>query len=215
MQDDPKLKSLKIVFILLLLAIGLVSWFDYKQSHTVSTVALHQIGLKIGKWEGTDTLRSDKERQQAAQGDLIVRDYRKGDNFLYLVAIQERRDRHRVHSPVDCYTGSGWTVLKKENIRLGGDEERTVRRIQVVKGPTSRLAYYWFSNGKERSASFRGHLLLYLRDILLSRTANSWVYFKVSGNIVDSPGATDDIIREFILELDQQNLFMSPDQSSS
>ncbi len=37
--------------LMLMVAIGLVSWFDYRQSHMVSGVDLNQIGLKIGKWE--------------------------------------------------------------------------------------------------------------------------------------------------------------------
>ena len=135
MPDNKQLRSLKIVFIVLLLAIGLVSWFDYKRSHTVVGVTFDQIGMKIGKWEGTDMLQSNEDRKRSAQGDLVVRTYREKENSLHLVAIQERGDRHRVHSPVDCYTGLGWTVLKKENI--------------VIESPTQKQITSFYLDARE------------------------------------------------------------------
>jgi EpsI family protein len=203
MQDDRKLRNMKIVFIMLLLAIGLVSWFDYKRSHTVTTVAFDEVSHTIGKWEGVDILASDEERKRAADGDLIIRQYKAGEDSIYLVAIQERGDRHRVHSPVNCYTGSGWTILKEETVHLGNDDRKTIRRMLVNRGPGTRLVYYWFTNGREMSPDFMEHLFIYFKDMLFGRSASTWAYFDVSTDVGSDPDDADSIIMSFLHELDE------------
>ena len=208
MTNDHQIKSLKTVFILLLLSIGASFWFDYNQNHMATGIDFARINRRIGDWMGTDVLETDREKQQADQNELIIRIYEEEDKKIHLVAIQEGNDRHRVHSPVDCYTAGGWTVVNKTNLVLGNDPSKIVRRMRVDKGPTSRIVYFWFTNGEERSASFEGHLLLYLKNALINRNANSWAYFQVSADIKDDGNAIDLILERFIDELDQQHIFV-------
>jgi len=215
MHNDRQLRSLKIVFVLLLMAIGLTFWFDYKQSHARAGIDFGFISTQIGKWTGTDMAKADEDQDRAARGDLIIRLYAEGGNRIYLVAIQERGDRHRVHPPVNCYTGSGWRILTHEDLLLGDNGEKMVKKLYVTRGQTSRIVYYWFTNGKKRCAGFLGHLFLYARDILLSRTADSWVYFDVSADVTDNPKTTEAMISAFIKELDQLPLFAQLNQTGS
>lgn len=202
MNKDKQLRNLKIIFLILLLVIGLVSLFEYKKNTIVARFELNKIGMTIGKWEGADTHSGTRNTRWVEQGDLIMRTYHQEEDLLYLVAIQERGDRHRVHSPADCYTGAGWVVLGKESVRIGEDKKRPVRRMRVVKDDTSRLVYYWFTNGVDRCASFRNHLLLFLRDVLLKGSIRSWVCFQVSADTYGSIEETDAMVSTFISDME-------------
>ena len=167
-----------------------------------------RIPHQIGNWKAIDVPVTEKEKQQVGQNEQIVRIYTKGEKEVHLVAIQEGNNRHRIHSPVDCYTAGGWTIVNKTNLDLGKDPDKTVRRMRADKGSTSRIVYYWFTNVDERTASFEVHLLLYLKNVLIHPNANSWTYFQVSADIKEDGNATDEILEGFIDELDQQNMIV-------
>lgn len=202
MSKNNQLKNLNKIFIILLLAIVFVIWLDHKRKKINVGFPLDKIALKINEWEGTNMPVSETEKGWVEQGDLIIRNYKKRDDIVYMVAIQERGDRHRVHSPADCYSGSGWAVLKKDSVRLGGDKGKLVRRMFVNKDEVPRIVYYWFTNGRDQCASFKGHLVLFLKDVLLKGSIKSWVCFQISADIKTSKEDTETMLKEFILKLD-------------
>jgi EpsI family protein len=202
-EKNKQLVNLAIIFFILLLTIVIVTWFDQKRSHAIAGFELNRVGMKIGDWAGSDMKASERDRKWVEQGDLVVRTYYQEEDIIYLVAIQERGDRHRVHSPADCYTGAGWVVLGKESVKLRDGDGKSVRRMRVVKADTSRLVYYWFTNGIDQCASFRGHLLLFLKDVLLKGSVRSWACFQVSADINGDIVATDEMIGEFIFNIEE------------
>ena len=202
---ERQLKHLKIVFVVLLAAVLLVLWMDYNQSQIVTGIDLSLIPYDIGGWRGEEMPKSDDDRKRADAGDLVIRKYSLKENDIYLVAIQERGDRHRVHSPLNCYTGSGWNLLGKDEILHSRGFE--VRRLLVNKKDEYRLAYYWFTNGRTHSTGFLEHLLLYAKDMMLGQSDAPWVYFDVSSNIHGSVENTEVLMSAFVSELNYQRLF--------
>jgi EpsI family protein len=215
MPHKAQIRNLKIIFFILLIAVGGAYWFDFNASYMISSIDLKKIGIEIGAWEGADYSVGLRDQARVSKGNMVVRRYRNGKNSLYLVAIQERGDRHRVHSPINCYTGSGWSVLEKNKVRVGKKHEKNVRRILVGKDENARLAYYWFTNGQESCATFTGHLLLYLKGAFFHRINHSWVYFDVSADVVDTVESTDKFIQSFIAEVEKRLSLTLPKRQAS
>ena len=205
MDRQRQLKNLQIIFIILLAAMSLGMWLDYRQKQAVPGINLNGIASTIGTWEGEDLPKSSEDRKRAAQGDLVIREYDSKEDALFFIAIQERGDRHRVHSPLNCYTGSGWTVLEKKTVVLEGHKE--VRRLLVNRKEAYRLVYYWFTNGNVRSTGFLEHLFLYACDTLMGKNSAAWVYFDVSADITESIEKTEDQMKDFIAGLERLSLF--------
>jgi EpsI family protein len=202
---ERQLKHLKIIFIILLAAVLLVNLVDYSQNRTVSGINLSRIPNTIEGWEAVEMPKSDDDQKRADAGDLLIRKYALKEHAIYLVAIQERGDRHRVHSPLNCYTGSGWNLLEKSEILHS--RGFGVRRLLVNKGDAYRLVYYWFTNGSTHSTGFLEHLLLYAKDTLIGRSDAAWVYFDVSSDIHESVENTEALMSAFVTGLDYQRLF--------
>jgi EpsI family protein len=208
MVRDRRIKSLQIIFLMLLAAIILVVWLDQSQKREITGINLSLISNTIGVWGGADVPKTDDDQKRADIGDLVIREYSSNKNSLYLVAIQERGDRHRVHSPINCYTGAGWTLLEKREIVLAGG--KTVRRLFMNKDNSFRLVYYWFTNGKDHTTGFLGHLAYYAKDILIAERDAAWVYLDVSADITESIEKTEAMMLDFVTDLDQQRLFDRP-----
>ena len=202
---ERQLKHLGIILVILFAAVVLVLWMDFNQKRTVSGVDLSQIPNVIEGWEAEEMPKSDDDQKRADAGDLVIRRYTSNDYHMYLVAIQERGDRHRVHSPLNCYTGSGWHLLEKNEILLSRGFR--VRRLLVNKGDDYRLVYYWFTNGKTHSTGFLEHLLLYAKDMMFGHSDSAWVYFDVSSDIHESVETTEALISAFVAGMDHQSLF--------
>ncbi len=202
MEKNNRLRNLKIIFIILLAAIVLVLWFDNRRKNTVVGYPLDRIGMDINGWHGTNMPVSRTEQEWVDQGDMIMRSYKKGEDVVYLVAIQERGDRHRVHSPADCYTGLGWVVLKKDIVESVNNSGKKVKRMHVIKNNQPRILYYWFTNGRERCAGFKMHLLLFLRDVIFKGAIKSWVCFQISTDVKNSIEETEYILKDLLSTLD-------------
>lgn len=206
MASDNQAKKLRIIFLILLVVIIFIYWFDKRQKNIEIGYSLDNLTMNIDGWNGANLPPSEREKNWIEQGDLIIRSYQKDNNTVYLVAIQEKGDRHKVHSPQDCYSGSGWVILRKDSISIGddNDEYKIVRRMHVVKDNNSRLVYYWLTNGEDRTESFKRHLVLFLRDILVKGAFKSWVCFQVSAEIKTDVDSTSELIESFINDLDKQ-----------
>jgi EpsI family protein len=208
MGTDNQAKKLKIIFLILLVVILFLYWFDNKHKNVEIGYSLDNISMNINDWKGTDISPGEKEKNWVEQGDLIIRSYQRDNNTVYLVAIQEKGDRHKVHSPQDCYSGSGWVILRKDSISIGEDsvKNKIVRRMHVVKDNNSRLVYYWLTNGEDRTESFKRHLVMFLKDILIKGVFKSWVCFQISAEIKTDVDTTSELIESFINDLEKHGV---------
>jgi EpsI family protein len=208
MGTDNQAKKLKIIFLILLVVILFLYWFDNKHKNVEIGYSLDNISMNINDWKGTDISPGENEKNWVEQGDLIIRSYQRDNNTVYLVAIQEKGDRHKVHSPQDCYSGSGWVILRKDSISIGEDsvKNKIVRRMHVVKDNNSRLVYYWLTNGEDRTESFKRHLVMFLKDILIKGVFKSWVCFQISAEIKTDVDTTSELIESFINDLEKHGV---------
>ena len=205
MEAERRLKQVQTIFLVLLAAVVLVLWVDFNQGKPVSGIDLSLIPEKVGNWEGIELPKGDEDQKRAEAGDFVLRKYTSHEDFIYLVAIQERGSRHRVHSPLNCYTGSGWNLLEKREFTLHSGVQ--IRRLLVQKADTYRLVYYWFTDGTNHSTGFLEHLFLYAKGMMTGGNDAAWVYFDVSTDVTESIEKTEALMTAFIGGLKHQRLF--------
>jgi exosortase D (VPLPA-CTERM-specific) len=105
---------------------------------------------QIGEWAGQrgslepvylDALRLD---------DYLLADYQDGDGLplnFYVAYYQSQRSNHRVHSPIQCIPGGGWTIrnLERRSLQVAGQTRPLpVNRLVISLGGQQALVYYWF-----------------------------------------------------------------------
>lgn len=201
MEKNNQLRNLKIIFLILLGAILIVLWFDHMRKKIDVGYPLDKIKMTIDGWEGFNFEPGKHQSEWVDQGDMLIRGYRKEEKLINMVAIQERGDRHRVHSPADCHSGAGWVVLEKKGVKLGWDKRKSAKRMLVVKEGVHRIVYYWFTNGEDQCASFKWHLALFLKDVIFEGSIRSWVCFQISADITGSSEETDEMLKHFIYKV--------------
>jgi exosortase D (VPLPA-CTERM-specific) len=55
---------------------------------------------------------------------------------------QSKKVEGRIHSPLICLTGSGWTILESKIVNVGPD--LPVRYLLMEKGGSREVVYYWY-----------------------------------------------------------------------
>jgi len=49
-----------------------------------------------------------------------------------------------IHSPRNCLPGSGWEIVNRSCVPLPGDSSLSVNRMDIVRGDSRQVMYYWF-----------------------------------------------------------------------
>lgn len=82
--------------------------------------------------------------------NMIKRMYKVDDRSFFVTVLDGTHNRHVVHDPYYCITGSGWQINHKESLTIPGGEASLV---SMNKDGYERQALFWFSNGTTRFAS--------------------------------------------------------------
>lgn len=69
---------------------------------------------------------------------------------LMLTVIDGSKNRHAVHDPSYCFSGAGWSISKKDTIKLGSGEANWV---SLVNGEQRNEALWFFDDGTHQFTS--------------------------------------------------------------
>jgi len=98
----------------------------------------------------------------------VKRFYQFGNQRFIMVVLDGTLNRHAVHDPIYCLSGSGWQVLDRKGIDIEGGRADLIR---LSKNSQEREALFWFSDGSSRHASvIRYWLQTTLRRITFGRS---------------------------------------------
>ena len=160
-----------ITIILLCLALFAREWVASRQE-TIPKMNLIPFERTLGEWKGTD-LKLDADVVEMLNPDQIVfRRYRDPSGRsvdLYGVFYGAQGADRTMHSPLNCYPGSGWEIVEKGKVRfkgVGGHENGfEARKLILRKGQRKRLLYYWYyAGGKTASDQYTNKALTLLRS---------------------------------------------------
>ena len=106
-----------------------------------------------------------------------------------------------MHSPLNCYPGTGWEIVGKDTVRLhrpGGDDNGLeVRKLTLRKGLARRLLYYWYyAGGKTASDQYANKALTLYGALVNGRTDGGLI---TASTIKDDAGMNQEYVeKDFI-----------------
>ena len=142
-----------VVTVLLVLTIGAREWID-RRSAGQSSFPPIPVRSSYGNWKGSD-LALDKDVLEILKSDQIVyRRYRCNDGrvaYLYGAFYFSQGASRTMHSPLNCYPGSGWEIVGKEEVELQGLQKPYIKikaqKAFIRKGLDERILYFWYYAG--------------------------------------------------------------------
>ncbi len=195
-----------IVCLLLVLTIAVSKWIDMRfiSQPPLPPVQLH---YSYGDWRGTD-LTLDKDVVEMLKSDQIVsRRFRKVDGqiaYLYGVFYFSQGTNRTMHSPLNCYPGSGWEIVDKKEVELKGLKRSAVRvhaqKAMIRKGLNKRVLYFWYyAGGKNASNQYLNKALTLYGAVFNGRTDGALV--TISTDLAPSSMEGEDFEKNFISKI--------------
>lgn len=158
--------SKKILWIALGIAVvlGLIwQFFPLKNAQE----RLARIPLSGDHFVGENVPLTDFEEKFFKNVNVLKRIYRIEGVYYFVTALDGTDNRHVVHDPYYCFTGSGWDIKSEKNIPI---KNGFAKEIIITKGAQEKAALFWFSNGKEDFTS----PMRYWWDATLRRFTLGW-----------------------------------------
>jgi len=166
-----------IIIIFLGLALFARQWIENRQKSALK-MELIPFEHNLGEWKGTD-LKLDADVVEMLNPDQIVfRRYQNptgGSVDLYGAFYGAQGAGRTMHSPLNCYPGTGWEIVGKSKVYLNGlgdDKNRLeARKLILRKGLNKRLLYYWYyAGGKTASNQYMNKALTLYGALIHGRT---------------------------------------------
>ena len=189
-----------ITIILLCLALFAGDWVENRQK-SASKMELIPFEQDLGDWNGTD-LKLDADVVEMLNPDQIV--FRRYQNpsgrsvDLYGVFYGSQGADRTMHSPLNCYPGTGWEIVGKSKVHLNGSGDDKngleVRKLILRKGLAKRLLYYWYyAGGKTASNQYLNKFLTLYGALVHGRTDGGLV---TVSTIMDNAGLNQKYLEE-------------------
>ncbi len=172
-------KKLPFIITIILLALALFAreWTENRQK-SAPKMELIPFEQSLGNWKGAD-LKLDADVVEMLNPDQIL--FRRYQNpsgnsvDLYGVFYGSQGADRTMHSPLNCYSGSGWEIVGKDKVQLNGpdgaDNGFEVRKLLLRKGLARRVLYYWYyAGGKVASNQYVNKLLTLYGALAHGRT---------------------------------------------
>lgn len=107
-------------------------------------IRMDSLPLSGKGYVGMDVPLTEFEEQFFKNVGILKRIYRVGYENYFVTVLDGTRNRHVVHDPYYCFTGSGWVILKNHEIPLknGVGEE-----LIISKNNREKAAIFWFTDG--------------------------------------------------------------------
>lgn len=208
MRYSKTLGARSILFCLFLAATFLLPQFLLRRaSPQLKRSSLVEFPKRISHWVGEDGGLPNEVLSKLGVDDYIMREYTNdnGSRFLLYIGYYEKQKAGKaIHSPKNCYPGSGWMKVESSvaRFRVEGKDGKPigipVNRLLVEKGEAKELVYYWYqSMGKaEASEIGAGMVTGFLNSILYNRTDGALIRLstRVQGGNVENGERMTEVI---------------------
>lgn len=164
------------------------------------SVRLDLIPHRVQDWVASDLEVSERVLEALQSDSLLLREYRREGELPVWVYVDYHRRQSlgsQVHSPLNCYPGSGWTILDKEDDAVGAiGESRPVRWLRLRRGEHDLVALYWYQSRWGRSARETSLKAGMVRSALARRSSDAALFrFSTPVGPDGLPGAKERLLR--------------------
>jgi exosortase D (VPLPA-CTERM-specific) len=133
---------------------------------------LDALPLAFAGYTGADVPLDDRALDKLSPESYVFRSYsdgRRPEVGLYVAYYRDPREGAQIHSPLHCYPGAGWKVVRSEPLPvrdLQGQPTR-MQRLLVQKGARRDVVVYWYDTRTGRLTSDLDLKLNLMRTALL------------------------------------------------
>lgn len=209
----------KIIFhTIVLMLLGLTLWgqkWVAGQQDRNPGIVLKPIPLVLNGWQGKE-LQWDERVLAMLKPDLTMHRYYRDDKgaimVLYGVFYRSQGGGRTMHSPLNCYPGSGWEVVHKEKISVSGrkftDTVIPARKMIIRKGLQRRTLLYWYyAGGRIVSNEYANKLMTIYSTLVHGRTDGGLIVF--AGPVCRTEDCPDGLDNQFVTKVVDQ-LILQP-----
>jgi len=150
------MSNIRVCICLFLLALIGIYIHQMSPGQPVPTIRpLSEFPYQIGDWRGTPVPLPLRVREILGVDDYISREYRKSEGQvieLYVGYYACQEQDKLIHSPNNCFLGSGWQPVGggiESLVLTEGTTQRVipVRQLYLRKGLDELLVLYWYQTG--------------------------------------------------------------------
>ena len=121
----------------------------YRNGTSTPAPSLGSIPEEIGGYVGTSEEMDPETLKVLGTDATLFRTYRCGPGrtvWLYIGYFGAQHENSQIHSPKNCYPGSGWNILEEgsTNLVLAGSDV-AVKDLVISNGVERQYVLYWFT----------------------------------------------------------------------
>jgi EpsI family protein len=132
--------------------------------------------------------------------EVIFQTYETGAGesvWLFMGYFDKQKEGSQVHSPKNCYPGSGWNIVEEQTVAAPWGRG-SVHTLVVTDGFERRLVYYWFQTASDYLAGVFP-LKLYLTKNAVMRKPQDVVFIRISTVIGTSRRSAEERLLPYVL----------------
>ncbi len=159
--------------------------------------------VAFGQWKSKKIPISYYEKEMYGVGSLSKKMYYHGSDFIWHLNLESIRGHHTQHQPEICYTGAGWSIIKKWPAVYNNRGKKVDARVMIIKKKDEkRLVAYWFANGKLTTGNYYQRVFQHIWDDFMDNPYATWTFQRVSLPIFTDLGSAEKVIESFITEME-------------
>ena len=182
---------------------GIISWyFGFKEYQQQDTVSVHDFPRSLAGWESEELTITAEEYAILETKNVFARKYKKGGMEVDLLLVYSQTNRKVSHPPELCYTGSGLTILNKQDVTLNIPSLKMsilAKKLVMEKGNFRELSIYWFKGGSAFTSNYWKQQAVVALNTLRNKPSSS-ALIRISTVIPkneDNSGLPEKTIRDF------------------
>jgi len=167
---------------------------------------------QLGDWAGRRDSLDEVYLKALELTDYAIIDFRRPEgewvNF-YVAYYASQRSGKAAHSPRACIPGGGWEIRGLSERRLDGlsaaGEPLEVNRVQIQKGDSRQLVYYWFQQrGRVITSEYLVKWYLFWDSLTRNRSDGALVRLTTNLKPGEDWNRGDERLQDFARELSGQ-----------
>jgi EpsI family protein len=124
-------------------------WIRAPKTAGDETVDLKRFPMQLEGWSAKDD-SLDQAIERVLHTDQVLLRYYTDMNGrrveLFVAYYRDQKFGAQVHSPQHCLPGSGWTIVRHDEITLPLDGESLTKRLHIEKKGENQFVVYWFTS---------------------------------------------------------------------